>query len=286
MDDFDDWLRESTGAPGATGAQAVPATVQTGASAVYSTNLDLLSAFDEGASTEPRIAPSATSSSVDDLEMLLASVSASASAATPDRKAAPETTRIPDPFDEFDISTPVNATAPLSAPADQSSSSAGGHTDDFLAWLDESPAPAPAVERSDTVSARGVKSLNLTPLVLPKSVPVATGSATSTVSSIEVNTFFDEVFGGVDDGAMERSNVISTLPAQDQQPQISLPMDHVNIEAEINITLESAFPDVARLRKMLLACGRIPASHRGKVWCLLLNGFYVEDQVRLCYLAV
>jgi len=55
----------------------------------------------------------------------------------------------------------------------------------------------------------------------------------------------------------------------------------INIESEINSILDSTFPDIKKLRQILLTSGKIPPDLRGKVWCLLLNGFYVEDQVSL-----
>ena len=53
----------------------------------------------------------------------------------------------------------------------------------------------------------------------------------------------------------------------------------INIESEINSILDSTFPDIKKLRHILLSSGKMPPDLRGKVWCLLLNGFYVEDQV-------
>ena len=157
-------------------------------------------------------------------------------------------------------------------------------TNDFLSWL------------GDTDSVSPIKSLNLVTLDKSHLTP---NTAEKSGSDKSMDNFFDEVFGDDIDtgknvqlptksnlrvdvaaanGVASSSDVSSSGQSEFQSLKYPSLTRSISTEEEVFGTVDSTFPDVPRLRTLLLEAGYIPGAIRGKVWCILLNGFFVEDQ--------
>jgi hypothetical protein len=119
---------------------------------------------------------------------------------------------------------------------------------DFLSWLDDSPAAAPAADGKS-------------------------GDDPSALSGMD--DFFDEVFGEKSpDTLRQNSNQSSSTP--------STPNNFSNLkrfDSMLRAEASSGFPDLSRIRDVVIGAGYLPQSCRGHVWSVLLvGGSVVEDQ--------
>jgi hypothetical protein len=121
---------------------------------------------------------------------------------------------------------------------------------DFLSWLDDSPA-APALGASDGK---------------PAGDPSTLGG---------MDDFFDEVFG-------EKSPELRQNSNQSSSSNPSTPNNFSNMkrfDSMLRAEASSGFPDVSRIRDVIISAGYLPQSCRGHVWSVLLvGGSVVEDQ--------
>lgn len=111
---------------------------------------------------------------------------------------------------------------------------------EFLSWLDDSP------KKEDSIIIQSAK----------KDKPAI---STDAITSATMDSFFDEVFG----------DEVSS-PPKHASPRNKREAD--SLTTEIVEIVESSFPDVVQLRKILLRLGYIPAKYRGEIWCILLTG--------------
>jgi len=135
-------------------------------------------------------------------------------------------------------------------PIDKKGRSVSQDDREFLSWLGESPQSSPT--HADTVTSSKLQ------IKKPPSLNVV---------NRDMDSFFDEIFGN---SANEIESGRSTPQTQKRSMK--------SFMAELKEAIESSFPDVENLRKLLMDAGYIPVTMRGQIWSLLLTGSCNEDQ--------
>jgi hypothetical protein len=147
---------------------------------------------------------------------------------------------------------------------------------DFLSEMDKSPAAIQATPPNVTSSFEPVETDFMAWLDDPDSTPsklspsVAQLPSKKQVDSAEgegINDFLEEVFGETGPTQVVTSSTSSSLSGNKKY------------EAELRAESSSGFPDISKLRSMVLRGGYLPHVSRGHVWCILLTGGpCVDDQ--------
>jgi hypothetical protein len=128
--------------------------------------------------------------------------------------------------------------------------------DDFLSWLEDT-------------SEKDIK-----PKEIEQIVPA--NSSTEQVSDYKsMDLFFDEVFGDPTETThLPTVDLIQNI----NDIQLSMKRNEIKVyEEEIKEILNSSFPDIGHLKKIIDNSGFIPNILRGEIWTLILSGNCLED---------
>lgn len=118
---------------------------------------------------------------------------------------------------------------------------------DFMAWLDDPDATPSKLSPPTTFSQTSVD--------------------VNTSEGDGLNDFLEEVFGETGSNQVITTSAATTLSGNKKY------------EAELRAESSSGFPDISKLRNMVLRGGYLPHLSRGHVWCILLTGGpCVDDQ--------
>ena len=147
---------------------------------------------------------------------------------------------------------------------------------DFLDWLQESSSTKnisstnlPAIAE-DALYSPNTSFIDTT----PKAERVSSTGSAKEVSK-DMDNFFNEVFGSPSPSTKSRKTFSMDATEADDV--------HLSFEEQVQSIVQSAFPDIQQLRRIVLAAGYVPAPLRAEVWSLLLNETCAEDVEVLHY---
>jgi hypothetical protein len=137
-------------------------------------------------------------------------------------------------------------------------------TADFLEWLQDSPRTQKKTLPSQTVSDTSERQWDPNASFMETEQHLHRQNADTSKESMD--SFFNDVFGTPSHSTKSRA-----LVGIDESEGLSP-------EEGVQEIVESSFPDIPQLRKVISEAGYVPVQWRAQVWSLLLNESCVEDE--------